>query len=55
MRAAIPGMEPHPRATFECKTSALKVAGGKLKVPTGPGTGVEIDPGFIQKHRPVTA
>ncbi len=40
---------------FECKTSPLKVAGGKLKVPTGPGSGVEIDPDFIQKHRPVTA
>lgn len=39
---------------FECKTSPLKVAGGKLKVPTGPGSGVEIDPEFIRKHRPVT-
>lgn len=40
---------------FECKTSPLKVAGGKIKVPTGPGSGVEIDPEFIKKHRPVTA
>ncbi len=39
---------------FECKTSPLKVAGGRLKVPTGPGSGVEIDPEFIRKHRPVT-
>lgn len=39
---------------FECKTSPLKVVGGKIKVPTGPGLGVEIDPAFIQKHRPVT-
>ena len=27
---------------FECKTSPLKVAGGRLKVPAGPGSGVEI-------------
>ncbi len=39
---------------FECKTSPLKVVGGKIKVPTGPGLGVDIDPGFIQKHQPVT-
>jgi hypothetical protein len=40
---------------FECKSSPLKVVHGKIKVPTGPGLGVEIDPEFIQKHRPVTA
>ncbi len=39
---------------FECKTSPLKVVGGKMKVPTGPGSGVEIDPEFIKKHEPVT-
>ncbi len=38
---------------FECKTSPLKVKGGKLKVPTGPGSGVEIDPDFIKQHHPV--
>jgi L-alanine-DL-glutamate epimerase-like enolase superfamily enzyme len=40
---------------FECRTSPLKVVGGKIQVPTGPGLGVEIDPAFIRKHRPVTA
>jgi L-alanine-DL-glutamate epimerase-like enolase superfamily enzyme len=40
---------------FECKTSPLKVVGGKIRVPTGPGSGVDIDPEFIKKHRPVTA
>jgi hypothetical protein len=35
---------------FECKTSPLLVADGKIKVPTGPGLGVEIDPEFIKKH-----
>ena len=38
---------------FECKTSPLKVLDGKIKVPTGPGLGVDIDPAFIKKHRPV--
>lgn len=40
---------------FECKTSPLKVVGGKIKVPSGPGSGVEIDPEFIKKHQPLTA
>jgi L-alanine-DL-glutamate epimerase-like enolase superfamily enzyme len=40
---------------FECQTSPLKVEGGKIKVPTGPGLGVEIDPEFIAKHQPVKA
>jgi L-alanine-DL-glutamate epimerase-like enolase superfamily enzyme len=38
---------------FECKTSPLSVVDGKIKVPTSPGLGVEIDPGFIKKHKPV--
>ncbi len=40
---------------FECKTSPLKVVGGRIKVPTGPGSGVELDPKFIKQHQPVTA
>jgi L-alanine-DL-glutamate epimerase-like enolase superfamily enzyme len=40
---------------FKCETSPLKVVGGKIKVPTGPGLGVEIDPAFIKMHRPVAA
>jgi L-alanine-DL-glutamate epimerase-like enolase superfamily enzyme len=35
---------------FECKTSSLKTDGGVVKVPTGPGSGIEIDPDFIKKH-----
>ncbi len=42
------GLETH--VPFECKTSPLKVVDGKIKVPTGPGFGVEIDPDFIAKH-----
>jgi L-alanine-DL-glutamate epimerase-like enolase superfamily enzyme len=38
---------------FECPTSPLKVLNGKLKVPTGPGSGVNIDPEFIKKHQVV--
>jgi len=40
---------------FECKTSPLSVEDGKIKVPTGPGLGVEIDPEFIGKHEEVKA
>ncbi len=35
---------------FECPTSPLKVVNGRIKVPTGPGMGVNIDPDFIKKH-----
>ena len=35
---------------FECKTSPLSVVDGKIKVPTGPGFGVDIEPDFIKKH-----
>jgi L-alanine-DL-glutamate epimerase-like enolase superfamily enzyme len=38
---------------FECKTSPLQVVGGKIKVPTGPGFGVDIDPGWVKKHQVV--
>ncbi|HYK88684.1 MAG TPA: mandelate racemase/muconate lactonizing enzyme family protein [Acidobacteriota bacterium] len=38
---------------FECKTSPLKVAGGKIKAPTGPGFGVDFDPEWVKKHQTV--
>ena len=41
------------RVPFECPTSPLKVVEGKIKVPTGPGMGVNIDPAFIKKHQVV--
>jgi L-alanine-DL-glutamate epimerase-like enolase superfamily enzyme len=47
------GLQTH--VPFECRTSPLKVVGGKIKVPTGPGLGVDIDPDFINEHRPVVA
>ena len=36
---------------MECKTSDLKSNGGIVRVPSGPGLGVEIDPGYIAKHK----
>jgi L-alanine-DL-glutamate epimerase-like enolase superfamily enzyme len=36
---------------FECKTSPLKSVNGVVKVPTGHGSGVEIDPELIGKYR----
>ena len=38
---------------FECPTSPLTIVNGKMKVPTGPGLGIVIDPDFIAKHTPV--
>lgn len=38
---------------FECPTSQLKITGGKIKVPTGPGMGVIFDPDFVKKHEAV--
>ena len=35
---------------FECKTSDLGTMGGFVTVPTGPGSGIEIDPAYIKKH-----
>ncbi len=38
---------------FECPTASLSVEDGLLKVPTGPGLGVIIDPDYLARHRPV--
>jgi len=35
---------------LECKTSSLRAEDGKIKVPTAPGIGVDIDPDYIKKH-----
>ena len=39
---------------FECPTSPLEITNGKIKVPTGPGAGVVIDPDFVRKHKVVS-
>ncbi len=58
--SAVPNAGPHHEfkglktgVRFECKTSSLQVVDGKIKVPTGPGFGVDIDPGWIKKHQVV--
>ncbi|MCX6335341.1 MAG: mandelate racemase/muconate lactonizing enzyme family protein [Bacteroidia bacterium] len=38
---------------YDCMTSPLKSENGVVKVPTGPGSGVKIDPEFIRKHEVV--
>lgn len=58
--SALPNAMPHhefkglrTNVVFECKTSPLKVIDGKIKLPTGPGLGVDFDPEFVEKHQPV--
>jgi len=43
------GLRTH--VPFECPTSELQVVDGKIKVPTGPGLGITIDPEWIAKHK----
>jgi len=47
------GYQTHVR--FECPTSPLRVVNGKIRVPRGPGFGVEFDPDWVKKHQPLTA
>jgi L-alanine-DL-glutamate epimerase-like enolase superfamily enzyme len=60
--AALPNALPHHEfkglrtgVPFDCKTSPLKVVDGRIKVPTGPGLGVEIDPAYVSKHQTIRA
>lgn len=39
---------------LECPTSTLRSENGIVKVPTGPGLGVIIDPDYIARHKKVT-
>lgn len=38
---------------MECPTSSLTSEEGLVKVPSGPGLGVIIDPEFVKKHQEV--
>jgi L-alanine-DL-glutamate epimerase-like enolase superfamily enzyme len=38
---------------FTCRTSPLSSDDGTVKVPTGPGLGIEIDPEYVNKHQVV--
>ena len=60
--SALPNACPHhefkgfrTNVQFECKTSPLSVADGKVKVPTGPRLGVDIGTDYIKKHQSVRA
>ena len=60
--SVLPNATPHhefkglkTNVQFECRTSPLKVVDGRIKVPTGPGLGVEIDPAFVSRHQKVSA
>jgi L-alanine-DL-glutamate epimerase-like enolase superfamily enzyme len=60
--SALPNAMPHHEfkglgtsVQFECKTSPLKVVDGMIKVPTGPGLGVDIDPAYVSKHQMIGA
>ena len=58
--SALPNATPHQefkgfdtRIPYECSTAPMKIVNGKMKVPTGLGLGVIIDPEFVAKHQPV--
>jgi L-alanine-DL-glutamate epimerase-like enolase superfamily enzyme len=60
--SALPNAMPHHEfkglgtsVQFECKTSPLKVVDGRIRVPTGPGLGVDIDPAYVSKHQTIKA
>lgn len=60
--SALPNACPHHEfkglktdVQFECKTSPLSVVDGKIQVPTGPGSGVDIEPEYIKKYQLVEA
>jgi len=56
--SALPNAMPHhefkgfrTNLDFECKTSPLQSVNGVVQVPTGPGSGVDINPDFIEKFQ----
>lgn len=57
--SAMPNAGPHIEfkgytdLPIECKTSSLRLEDGKIKVPAGPGIGVDIDPEYVKKYRVV--
>ncbi len=51
----IPSPAPHlefkglSRIPFQCETSPLDCVDGIMRVPSGPGFGIELDPGWVEK------
>lgn len=39
---------------LQCKTSSLLIDNGEIKVPTSPGSGVEVDPDYLKKYKVVS-
>jgi L-alanine-DL-glutamate epimerase-like enolase superfamily enzyme len=37
----------------ECKTSSITINNGVIKVPTGPGSGVDVDPDYLKNYKVV--
>ena len=58
--ACVPNAGPHHeykgrfKIPISCDTSSLLSENGKIRVPTGPGIGVTIDPDFLRKAEIVT-
>ena len=44
----------NPYIPFDCPSSSLKSENGVVTVPTGPGLGLSLDPGFLKRHTRVT-
>ena len=40
---------------LECNTSSLQIDNGVIAVPTGPGSGVEVDPEYLKKYKIIAA
>lgn len=38
---------------MDCPTADLKIHEGRIKVPNGPGLGVDIDDAYLAKHKPI--
>ncbi|WKN44985.1 mandelate racemase/muconate lactonizing enzyme family protein [Tunicatimonas pelagia] len=58
--SAVPNAGPYhefkgfnKKIPLECPTSDLKSKNGVVKVPTGPGAGIVLDPDFVAKHKVV--
>ncbi len=55
----IPNPAPHlefkglSSIPFQCDTSPLTCVNGIMRVPSGPGFGIDLDPGWVNKARPV--
>lgn len=45
----------YSKVPFNCATSSLKCEQGMIRVPSGPGFGIDIDPDYITKSQPVSS